>query len=288
MGAVVQIPDDIRQCVAFIYFDNKKTGTVELAGTGFFVSVPWKRPSGDLLHPYFVTAHHVIAGIQSHGESERVLIRLNRPAERAGLSISTLSDWVRHPTDTAVDVAVLPWGLDEVVASKIDIRFIPVSMALDSGAILQHRVGPGDDVFVAGLFVHHPGRERNIPIVRVGTLAAMNDEEICDGSPYAPLDGYLIEARSTGGLSGSPVFLHLGYTRWIDLQVKTLQVENPLYLLGLIHAHWDESNQEAGPINMGIAIVVPAQRIIDVINQEELATKRQAVEDEFWNDSQAE
>ena len=95
------------------------------------------------------------------------------------------------------------------------------------------------------------------------------------------LEGYLIETRSTGGLSGSPVFVHKGTTRIFNK-------EGPLYLLGLIHGHWNWDYPNLGrivvdahyaeAINMGIGIVVPAQKILQVINQPGLEKMRKKTE----------
>ena len=53
------------------------------------------------------------------------------------------------------------------------------------------------------------------------------------------------------------------------------------YLLGLMHGHWDRvvpvdvtgDDIEFESVNMGIAIVVPAKKILEVINQPSLAEK---------------
>jgi hypothetical protein len=49
-----------------------------------------------------------------------------------------------------------------------------------------------------GLFSEHQGAERNIPIVRVGNIAAMPEEPVLTTS-WGAIDAYLIEARSIGG-----------------------------------------------------------------------------------------
>jgi hypothetical protein len=71
----------------------------------------------------------------------------------------------------------------------------------------------------------------------VGNLAALSEEKISIGSGKE-IEGYLIEARSIGGLSGSPVFLNLGSVRSIGGQVKhALGIPTRIFLLGLIHGH---------------------------------------------------
>ena len=81
-------------------------------------------------------------------------------------------------------------------------------------------------------------QNRNIPIVRIGNLASLDEEKV--QTEGGPIDAYLIEARSLGGLSGSPVFLNLGTVRQIKRQVVGAESGAPIiFLLGLIHGHYD-------------------------------------------------
>jgi hypothetical protein len=56
------------------------------------------------------------------------------------------------------------------------------------------------------------GRQRNIPIVRIGNVASMPHEPVATKNRGA-IEAYLVEARSVGGLSGSPVLVQLGIVR---------------------------------------------------------------------------
>ena len=81
------------------------------------------------------------------------------------------------------------------------------------------------------------------------------------------MEALLIEARSIGGLSGSPVFVH---TRPAFVQANPEAVTG-IQLLGLMHGHYDELSAEPGmdgreKINMGIGIVAPASKLRDVMN----------------------
>ncbi len=69
--------------------------------------------------------------------------------------------------------------------------------------IKDQNIGLGDEVFITGLFGYVAGSQKNIPIVRVGNIAMMPDEKV--PTEGEPMEAYLIEARSMGGLSGSPV-----------------------------------------------------------------------------------
>jgi hypothetical protein len=78
-------------------------------------------------------------------------------------------------------------------------------MFADTETIAHHDLGVGDEVFITGLFTKVTETTKNIPIVRTGTVAMMPGEEIPFGNNL--IEAYLIESRSIGGLSGSPVFV---------------------------------------------------------------------------------
>jgi hypothetical protein len=158
--------------------------------------------------------------------------------------------------------------------------------------IAKHRIGIGDEVFITGLFVTHSGTERNIPILRVGNIAAVPEEAV--KTPMGAMEAYLIEARSIGGLSGSPVFVYLDPIRQGAGPKGSILVssgEDPIggsfFLLGLIHGHYDvpvvldldgADGLRDKAVNMGIAIVVPVTRIIETINQPERVAFRKGLE----------
>jgi hypothetical protein len=163
-----------------------------------------------------------------------------------------------------------------------------------SEVIMKEQIGIGSDIFLVGLFRNHLGQKMNIPIMRVGNIAAMPEEPIRSGGKE--IQAFLIEARSIGGLSGSPVFV----------MTDMWQVEHPggwivkrtgrHYLLGIMHGHFNlptsgedsvvdaevESDDTTATerINTGIGIVIPAEKILEVINQPKLMELRRVREQE--------
>jgi hypothetical protein len=131
-------------------------------------------------------------------------------------------------------------------------------------------VATGDAVFITGLFRHHQGARRNIPIARHGNLACLNEESV--STQFGQMDAFLIEVRSIGGLSGSPVFLNLG-------PAKTEEGKDyeEIHLLGLVHGHFDLNSGTIDSIVeylapgksrvhvTGIAIVVSHPKIAEVL-----------------------
>jgi hypothetical protein len=271
----MKLPDEIRKCVVYLGNAEQKGSLYQIIyrGTGFFVGVNSKRRP-DSLFLFLVTAKHVADKL----EYRNFYVRANTVEGKSeSLKCDVDRNWCIHPTDKAADVAVLPIGLSP---QKFDFKSIPDTMFLDDATSIKQGIGTGDEVYIVGLFVHHQGVSKNIPIVRVGSLA-MGLEERIPTKNFGPMEAYLIEARSIGGLSGSPVFVT---TRTIPTST--------IYLLGLMHGHWnvdsetitDEIASDAGiaaGANVGIAIVTPASKILDILNGDEIKGYCQKVEDDL-------
>ncbi len=266
----MRVPSQIRRCVAFLAVESPDAANTRLVGTAFYVSLPAATLRGARFG-YLVTARHVARLFEG---SDRFVVRVNtRDGKSTVLPVH--QRWWYHPVDASVDVAVSPWSPPE----HIECETIPLSMFATSEVIASHSIGTGDEVFIVGLFAHLAGSARNMPIVRVGNIAMMAEERV-GSRDFGLMEAYLIEARSIGGISGSPVFV------WSSGAGGLL---NSFFLLGSIHGHWDIRPEEkdaypdrsAGPveaINMGIAIVVPATKLLEVFEHPELVDMRQATE----------
>ncbi|MGC1276000.1 MAG: hypothetical protein WBC44_20025 [Planctomycetaceae bacterium] len=172
---------------------------------------------------YVVTAWHVIEGairdsikyprdqVLHYDQlvDPKVFLRMNVVGGVTEIEVP-LSAWVRHP-DASVDVAVaeLP------TIPGIDQAFFTTAWLATPEVIKKKGIGLGDDLFVVGLFKEFYGKHRNAPIVRVGNIAAMPTEKVAWSlnGEQKQMEVYLAEVRSTGGVSGSPVFAVLDPVR---------------------------------------------------------------------------
>ncbi len=273
----MQIPDEVRKCVAFVCF--RDNDGIKLAGTAFLFSV--LIGDGTRMSTYFVTAKHVIDGISKKTVDQKVMLRLNTKDEGAKLIESPIDKWLFHPFESNVDVAVLSWSPSQEV---FDYKVIPIEMAATREVIGKEKISIGDDVFLTGLFKNHYGQERNIPIIRVGNIAAMPEEKV-HTKKMGDVEAFLIESRSIGGLSGSPVFAYVGSLRRYDKGYQLGRKGFAFYLLGLMHGHYDLEHMELDGIkedtlynlevNLGIAIVIPIWKILEVINQKIFVAARE-------------
>ena len=109
-----------------------------------------------------------------------------------------------------------------------------------------------------GLLHHVPGEKTIMPIARFGNLALIPAEPIPWKGKF--IEAYLLESRSIGGLSGSPVFA----------KMPTKKSESSFCLLGVLRGHWDERD-----VNVGIAAVTPAIKVAEILSKPELVRERQ-------------
>ncbi len=216
----MDIPFDVQKCVVFVGY-KLFDGTEKLAGSAFLL-LRSSDEFPDLSFTYLVTAAHVIEGIRDKG-LDRVFLRINQKSGSTRWIETSLNEWYLHP-DQVADVAVLRFKW----VDEMEHLTFPIKQFLTADIIQEQRIGVGNEVFMSGLFSRHHGLRNNLPIVRIGNIAAMPSEKL--KAKRGLMDAYLIEVRSIGGLSGSPVFLSLGTMR----SMSGLALTNFLsfYLLG--------------------------------------------------------
>jgi len=258
-------------------------------GTVFFVKVNDPATSSEVSGVYAVTAKHMLQDYAVEESSDKAWLRLNKRAGGVARIYTQIKDWIQHPD---ADVAIHPWPREHC----FDIESFPVRQHLIDDIKVEWKVGPGDEVFLSGLFWHHSGETKNAPIVRVGNIAAMRGDKIYTTN-YGPMDAYLIEVRSLGGLSGSPVFFNGGGLRTMSIPAVSIGgrplpsrtekrvLAEGFFLLGLVHGHYRERAQridiEEGFINSGVAIVVPADKIQElIVDPKEVDIRRKRNEEE--------
>jgi hypothetical protein len=286
----MRVPAEISKCVVFACMQSDRG--YRLVGTAFLLGRDVDIDGETCASYYMVTAKHVVAGAKRDSLDGKLWLRMNTREEGGMTLVETdLDHWISDEYDPYIDVAVCPFPFPEY---NIDHLALPESMIVTEEVIEREIIGVGDAVFLTGLFVNHSGQQRNIPIVRSGAIASMPVERVKTsfGGYPAEIDAYLIEVRSIGGLSGSPVFVHLPpiYVKDGGVMFRT-DGYGQQFLLGLVHGHWDvrQSSQDAialdnlqsEALNMGIAIAVPATKIQALFSQPTLAAQTLAATDAF-------
>jgi hypothetical protein len=259
------IPDQIRKCVFFIGSINKD-GEFAPLGTGLFLSRAL--PDTERVLILATTAWHVLVEAAKWSSDGMPYCRANLLEGGSQIFSMSLDSWDQGE-DSSVDAAVA-----SIRPREFGLEYVPfpVEAAATSEYLRQNNIGPGEDVFMAGLFSNMVGRDRNVPIIRTGTIAALPDERI-HTQHFGDVEAVLVEVRSIGGFSGSPVFLNLGAIRQSgsSIRVGTTSGTDQFKLLGLMHGFESSSIEVTNPwereddlVNSGISIVVPVDKLIEI------------------------
>ncbi len=302
----MRVPDQILKSAVFLGKDEA-TGRV-YGGTGYIVSVDYgpgytftneaEGITNTLRFPlmFLVTAAHVADKLNGFD----FYIRANyKNGSLAEIKQDCSTRWWYHPEEREwVDAALMLLPVKEIL--ELDIAPIPVTMFTSEEIIRTRHLGIGDEVFVVGLFKNAKGRLRNIPIIRIGNVAMMpgEGEKISfptEEHPNQRLYADLLESRSIGGLSGSPVFIRetVKISAGVRMQpgftlnnvnsptpdipgIETVELAGVgrIHFFGSMIGHWRVtvgfSTTQEEAVNMGIAPMVPAHKILEILRQPEL------------------
>lgn len=277
---LMQVPPELLKCVCFV--ERRSASEREFTGTAFFVS----RPLDGVLpsvttEPFIVyvaTAAHVLKD-QFGDPWDGIRLCLNTNAGGFDFIETPFEAWTIHD---ASDTAVLSLTPNQ---SYFDYMHYPVDSHVGTEFFQKHQLTPGEDVLVTGLLWAHPGFPRIAPIARVGHVAGFPLDPI--NLDTGPEGGVLIEVLSLGGLSGSPAFLHLGDFRREDWgRGELLALQGPTgptggnWLLGIVQGRFEREDKDphrpwpSEPTNVGITAVIPAARIIEILNSDPFEQER--------------
>ena len=248
-------------------------------GTGFLVGLRFEADQ-DQGHVYVATAAHVVRPLVESS------VRLSLKA--GGTVDHQIDEWSFHPTDD-IAVARMPQPYE-----TYDFLAVEDKDFVGAPAERQWEPQPGADVYFAGLLAQVPAMgERNLPMVRTGSIGALYQDDIpmrLGGNTVIRVRGHLIDCQSFGGFSGSPCFV-----RFISAQGETenLGLRYPIQstlLLGMMGGHFDlkasvtlpdQENKLDIPVAAGVGVLYPAETIREMLDEEPFAGERARTEAEI-------
>jgi hypothetical protein len=198
------------------------------------------------------------------------------------------NDWIDHPD--LDDISVVLIKLDP---SKHKVKALSTSMFITKEIIAEHNIGPGDEVYMIGRFEAHDGKLLNAPSARFGNISMM------PGLPVLRKDGilqesFLLEMRSLNGYSGSPAFVHIPPLS-LRPESQELKSEYNTWLLGVDWGHLDIMEEVVDEKhnklkerlfvkrNSGKACVVPAWKLLELLDLEPLVLRRKDSDQQILN-----
>lgn len=242
-------------------------------GTGAWVGIEAEEP--DAFYLYAVTCRHVQQDSLLYG-------RVN--VAGGGFVVLELDNWVQHPH--GYDVVVCSVELPD--EPTLDIGVISTENILTEELIAKLKIDAGDDVFMVGRFKGVNERLANVPTMRFGNISTMERIQIRT-EEAGDQPSFLVEMRSLPGYSGSPVFVYkYGGVKTEDNSKWWSQrfgFEGG-WLLGIDYCHIKDTykvdNDDIGKPephlsvtgNSGMAGVIPADLILDILNCETFKRER--------------
>lgn len=278
-----KVAKTVSESVFFLFRHDPKTGRiVGPEGTGVLIARESKRLPGEL-HYYAVTNRHVAC------EGGASIIRLNTHDGGSRFIELDPSEW--HFKKSGDDLAAADLG-SRLDPTGDEIKHNNETGFVDQRTIEKLEIGPGEDVFMCGLFASHHGGERNVPTVRFGNLSMLaSDQAPVELGTGASRPCHLADMRSRSGYSGSPVFVYRTFGS--DLTTAADQyvgLDETSIFMGLLGIHcgqfMDEievrklrkprSERKGDPISEGdeleiqssMTVIVPAWRITELLDLE--------------------
>lgn len=259
-------------------------GSDARVATGFVCTMPFPgaHPANEadseevLRHAYLVTARHCVLrpdGLYMELTAECPWL------EGQPFKGDVASDAWRNLTtadldaeEDAVDVAVqrLTVGLYSGAVIGHALRAVPIEDFVDD-EVARELIGVGAEIVSVGLFVVYSGSEHDVePIARYGRVAMLPRHPYRAQFPTGKsrVSVYLVESLASGGMSGAPVFVP---GRPTDRGAELLGVHVGHALAGVLA----EESQHSG-----ISFVVPADKLRQLLEREDLSTEREVVERE--------
>jgi hypothetical protein len=283
----MRLPDRILHTACLLGF---KKETPHYAGSGFVVAVPGAHGNS---HLYLVTAKHLADRMSCCP----AVIGFNYTDGSKALFEANNLHWYAHPTQAnAVDAAVTPfapaqWDIDPATrpAGLLDVEPVPEHLFISAERMRTISIEVGDEITAIGVFTRFSYEDRHLPIVRTGNLA-MTPAIPVPVKNFEPMEAYVAEIE---GLSGSPIWVrspaYLSADQKVGLGDEAGQRtsvpssnDTDMFFLGLLHGRWEvpkeamegQSAQYTQAMTSGMSIIVPAYKILEVINGPELAALR--------------
>lgn len=252
-----RIHESILACCFFLYKSREDAQTESrVGGTAFAVCVAIEDdPEHVWMRQYAITARHLI----QHG---CIFARINN--KNGGFDVYELGPWRDAQPDSnglLADVSVAHL----ITPRHADLEPLPAGMGLWRERFEGENYGVGDAVFMIGRLMGQEGKEVNQPAVRFGNISMIPRDPIWNYDLGADSETILVEMRSEGGFSGSPVFVY--------------KDGNPFgptsRILGVDWGHLRASPRHQRSVDhVGIVCVTPFWRVFDVLLSEEMVKER--------------
>lgn len=282
---MLPIPPPVLGCCIYIYPSVASADSDQPSRGGAGVAIGVRLSANpEATQVYVVTNRHVI------DEMSAPVLRLNK--QNGGFDvIQTSRHWWKDHLD-GDDLSALEIDFDPDIHD-----FYPVMADIDLCDQTARGMGifPGDEVFMVSRFFNQEGSNQNTPAARFGYISMLPIEPIKNKWGFDQ-ESFLVEQRSLPGCSGSPVFILIDPAKprppeWLTFTNRPWSQERfGPWLLGIDWCHinsFEEVRDDDPPrytiskpakwvkSNTGMAGVIPAWRVMQLLNRPDFVAKRQ-------------
>jgi hypothetical protein len=309
---VPRIEDRLLKAVIYLYESEGAADSGAPGGSGFLVGEPCAIPEAVFL--FAVTNAHVAKPcpvVRTAGpRDKRVFLRKEsdwyRHPEQDDVVVTPIGFAPKDARDFYLDYVPRDWFVtpENFTLASHDVndaraRGLPV-VAPELGYEWPHQpigwpFGPGEEVVMLGRFLGYDGTDENKPAARFGHLAMSSTVPIKHPWGFTQ-SSFLVECRSVTGFSGSPIFIYRVQT---TVAAGLLAIgsdrggKDAPRLLGLDWGNldrvgrndyaidWTEADAAASfPRRSGMMVAVPAWRLAELLDSEEVQDVKRKAEDE--------
>lgn len=283
---VGRVPDLVLNSVVFMYptEEDARSGSW-FGGSGFVMQIPFSREDGTRpREPETVGPPHIYVVTNTHVARGCSIARIADPAK----PLIRTSAWHHHPDGDDVSIAYLGIKPDVHFNTALDESLLATKEGLD-----ERFIGPGDELYMVGRFIGLDVEPHNTTVLRQGVIAL--GETVGIENPRMERhrqESLVVEMHSRSGFSGSPVFLNLDPDRFLHEKAAEYKKRRIGYdLIGISwgmfphHARpldpetWEPTNDEwVVTDNSGMELVVPAWKIAELVDMEDVVAERKARE----------
>ena len=273
-----RIENEYLDSIFYIYPNAHSAEVGERVGGCGFIATVRSKTFDKWLYMYAVTNRHVIT------ETNTPTIRINTTQDNFDIIITDRNDWELHPCGDDVAIHSIELDIDKHKTFGFGYGIFTTPEIIE-----KHQLGPGDETFMIGRFINHEGIQRNTPTVRFGNISMMPYEPVAmpDGMKQ---EAFLVEVNSLPGYSGSPVLWEipdfsrrphsnklsaLRYRGLLGIDAGHLSYKGKV-LDNLGNCHPDKLKVE---LNSGMAVIVPAWKIRELIDLDKFKRQRQTTDD---------
>lgn len=268
-GVIMSVPPNIARPMIFVCVNSRPNDRGEIeklaVATASFVAIPLAKKTVVI---YIVTARHFLDSSREFGN---LFIQFKDPNGKPYYMQVEQDSFVQNPD---ADISVLPLTND-YDALMPRYGAIPTSSFADAIYVRSHGIKLGDEVIFASPFPEFADNGEWEPLIREGRIAmkptSMVELISSSGSEAKFVPAYIVECESWRSEIGAPVYIHN-------------EADDEFRVLGLVGTHSPMRvrvpGQEGGAtedLPAGHVAVIPAQAILDTLNQKTLRDHRQRV-----------